>query len=136
MRPDGALDYVGRDDAQLKVRGFRVEPAEIVDRLLQDRRVAQAVVTSLRNAGGELQLCAYLVLHGGVTDTAAGPVIAELRRRYPRLRLFVSTTTLAGQQLARRSVSDVDGVFYFPFDIGPIVKRTMWLLKPRLYIMM
>ena len=32
------------------------------------------------------------------------------------LRLFLSTTTLSGQQLARRSVPDVDGVFYFPFD--------------------
>ena len=42
---------------------------------------------------------------------AARPLIDELRRRYPKLRLFLSTTTLAGQQLARRSVADADAVF-------------------------
>ena len=62
-------------------------------------------------------------------------VIAELRRRYPRLRLFLSTTTLAGQQLARRSVTDVDGVFYFPFDWTFSVRRTLDRVQPRLFVM-
>lgn len=66
----------------------------------------------------------------------ARPLISELRRRYPRLRLFLSTTTLAGQQLARRSVSDVDAVFYFPFDWTFTARRTLNLVKPRLFVMM
>ena len=66
---------------------------------------------------------------------AARPLISELRRRYPRLRLFLSTTTLTGQQLARRSVSDVDAVFYLPFDWTFTVRRTLRLVRPRLFVM-
>src|SRR4030095_16254268 len=50
------------------------------------------------------------------------------------LRLFLSTTTLSGQRIAR-SVSDVDAVFYFPFDFTFIVRRTLNLVKPRLFVM-
>ena len=66
----------------------------------------------------------------------ARPLISDLKRRYPELRMFLSTTTLAGQQLARRSVQDVDAVFYFPFDLGIFVRRTLDLVRPRLFIMM
>jgi 3-deoxy-D-manno-octulosonic-acid transferase len=66
---------------------------------------------------------------------AARPLISELRRRYPKLRLFLSTTTLAGQQLARRNVSDVDAVFYFPFDWTFTVRRTLDLVRPRVFLM-
>jgi 3-deoxy-D-manno-octulosonic-acid transferase len=48
----------------------------------------------------------------------ARPLISDLKRRYPNLRMFLSTTTMAGQQLARRNVPDVDAVFYFPFDFA------------------
>ena len=41
-------------------------------------------------------------------------------QRHPKLRIFLSTTTMAAQQLARRSVQDVDAVFYFPFDLGAV----------------
>ena len=66
----------------------------------------------------------------------ARPLVRDLRARYPRLRIFLSTTTLAGQQLARRSVQDVDAVFYFPFDLNVFVRRTLNLVRPRLFIMM
>lgn len=66
----------------------------------------------------------------------ARPLIADLRRRHPSLRLFLSTTTMAGQQLARRAVADADAVFYFPFDFRPIVRRTLDLVRPRLFVMM
>lgn len=60
----------------------------------------------------------------------------ELKRRYPGLRLFVSTTTIAGQQVAARQIKDADGLFYFPIDFGFIVKRTLRLVRPRLFIAM
>lgn len=63
------------------------------------------------------------------------PVLAELRTRYPGLRLFLSTTTLSGQQLARATLTDLDGVFFFPFDFGLIVRRTLDQVKPRLFVM-
>src|SRR5918997_5920958 len=66
----------------------------------------------------------------------ARPLVRDLKTRYPRLRLFLSTTTLAGQQLARRSVPDADAVFYFPFDLNVFVRRTLDLVRPRLFIMM
>ena len=66
----------------------------------------------------------------------ARPLISDLKRRYPELRMFLSTTTLAGQQLARRNVQDVDAVFYFPFDLGIFVRRTLNLVRPRLFVMM
>ena len=66
----------------------------------------------------------------------ARALAADLKSRYPRLRLFLSTTTIAGQQVARRSLSNVDAVFYFPFDWTFIVRRTLGLVRPRLFIMM
>jgi len=66
---------------------------------------------------------------------AARPVIAELRARYPELRVFLSTTTLSGQTLARRGAFDVDGVFYLPFDWMFTVRRTLDVVKPRLFVM-
>ena len=66
----------------------------------------------------------------------ARALAADLKARYPGLRLFVSTATIAGQQIARRSLSEVDAVFYFPFDWTFIVRRTLRLVRPRLFIMM
>src|SRR4029077_7541246 len=61
---------------------------------------------------------------------------SDLKGRYPRLRLFLSTTTMAGQQVARLNLSNVDAVFYFPFDWAFIVRRTLNLVKPRVFVMM
>jgi 3-deoxy-D-manno-octulosonic-acid transferase len=66
----------------------------------------------------------------------ARALAADLKTRYPRLRLFLSTTTIAGQQVARGKLSSVDAVFYFPFDWTFIVRRTLNLVRPRLFIMM
>ena len=65
---------------------------------------------------------------------AARPIVAGLKARYPSLRVFLSTTTMSGQKLAR-SVSDADAVFYFPFDFTFIVRKTLNLVKPRLLVM-
>jgi 3-deoxy-D-manno-octulosonic-acid transferase len=66
----------------------------------------------------------------------ARALLPELRERYPKLRVFLSTTTMTGQQIARNNLQYVDEVFYFPFDLGFIVNRTLTLVKPRLFIMM
>ncbi len=63
-------------------------------------------------------------------------LVADLKRRYPNLRIFLSTTTMTGQQVARRNIQDVDEVFYFPFDLAFAVRRTLRLVKPRLFVMM
>lgn len=66
---------------------------------------------------------------------AARPVIADLRKQYPALRMFLSTTTRTGQQLARQNVADVDGVFYLPFDWTFTVRRTIRRVRPKLFVM-
>ena len=66
----------------------------------------------------------------------ARALVADLRARYPRLRLYLSTTTIAGQQVAKRNLQHVDAVFYFPFDWAFIVRRTLRIVKPRVFIMM
>ncbi len=66
----------------------------------------------------------------------ARALLPALRERYPKLRLFLSTTTMTGQQIARNNLQYVDEVFYFPFDLGFIVSRTLTLVRPRLFIMM
>jgi 3-deoxy-D-manno-octulosonic-acid transferase len=86
------------------------------------------------NLDGDESIWVHAVSVGEVL--AARPLLHELRGRYPGLRLFLSTTTRAGQELARRSVSDVDGVFYFPFDWTFTVRRTLAIVKPRLFVMM
>ena len=65
----------------------------------------------------------------------ARALISELRERYPNLKLFLSTTTLTGQQIAAR-LQDVDAVFFLPFDLPPFVNRTLRLVRPRLFVMM
>ena len=85
------------------------------------------------NAEGDASIWIHAVSVGEVL--AATPLIAELRRSYPEVRLFLSTTTLTGQRLARQGAADVDGVLYFPFDWAFCVRRTLSRLQPRLFVM-
>ena len=85
------------------------------------------------NLDNESSIWIHAVSVGEVLSTR--PVIDELRKRYPSLRLFLSTTTRSGQQLARRTVTDVDGIFYFPFDWPFTVRRTLATIRPKLFIM-
>jgi len=57
--PDGNVEFLGRSDNQLKIRGYRVEPEEIENQLRQQVPGAQAVVLA-RDFGRELELVAYV----------------------------------------------------------------------------
>jgi 3-deoxy-D-manno-octulosonic-acid transferase len=86
------------------------------------------------NFDGDESIWVHAVSVGEVLTVRA--LLPQLRERYPRLRIFLSTTTMTGQQVARSNLQYVDDVFYFPFDLRPIVRRTLELVKPRLFIMM
>ena len=86
------------------------------------------------NLDGDESIWIHAVSVGEVLTVRA--LLPQLRERYPRFRLFVSTTTMAGQQVARGNLPYVDEVFYFPFDLGFIVNRTLRLVRPRLFVMM
>jgi amino acid adenylation domain-containing protein len=61
-RPDGQLAFLGRADRQVKIRGMRVEPAEVEAVLRQLPGIADAVVVTREDRPFELILAAYLVL--------------------------------------------------------------------------
>jgi amino acid adenylation domain-containing protein len=62
-RGDGALEYLGREDGQVKVRGNRVELSEVETVLREHESVAEAVVVGRELQPGQLSLIAYVVLH-------------------------------------------------------------------------
>ena len=85
------------------------------------------------NVDGEPSIWMHAVSVGEVLMARA--LAADLKTRYPHLRLFLSTTTITGQQVARRNLQHVDGTFYFPFDWTFIRRRTLALVKPQLFVM-
>lgn len=59
-RPDGTLEILGRLDDQIKIRGVRVEPAEVTATLLEHPAVTSCVVVGRKNERGETSLVAYV----------------------------------------------------------------------------
>ena len=80
FRPDGALEYLGRTDDQVKVRGYRIEPGEVESALRAHPAVAEAVVVA-RAQEGEARLVAYVVGREG----REAPEPSELRRHLESL---------------------------------------------------
>ncbi|QQP99052.1 non-ribosomal peptide synthetase [Lysobacter enzymogenes] len=81
LRADGALEFLGRLDRQIKVRGYRIEPGEIEAALLRDERIAQAHVLAQGELDGR-SLAAYAVAAPGRT-LDADDALAALRARLP-----------------------------------------------------
>ncbi|HET7796764.1 MAG TPA: MupA/Atu3671 family FMN-dependent luciferase-like monooxygenase, partial [Nevskia sp.] len=70
-RPDGTIDFLGRVDHQVKLRGHRVELGEIEAALMQHPAVRQAVVVLRADDPADAKLAAYLVPAGAEEPAAA-----------------------------------------------------------------
>ncbi len=78
FRADGSIEYLGRGDGQVKVRGVRVEPAEVEAVLSTHPQVAECAVVARRSAGAETVLAAYVVSRGG--PALAGRLLRDFLR--------------------------------------------------------
>ncbi|MCP4152684.1 MAG: amino acid adenylation domain-containing protein, partial [bacterium] len=80
LTDNGNMEYLGRIDNQVKVRGFRIEPGEIENRLLKNDKIKETVVIARDYSEGETTgddarfLCAYLV-----SEKDGAPSTSQLR---------------------------------------------------------
>ncbi|MGF1426683.1 amino acid adenylation domain-containing protein [Kitasatospora sp. LaBMicrA B282] len=126
---DGELEHLGRSDHQVKLRGFRVEPAEIEARLLAFPGITAAVVTAGADALGDLRLVAHLVA------AAAEPSVTAVRdwlaaalpeHLVPAAFVFLPALPLTPNGKVDRSALPEPGAERPGLDAGFTAPRTHW----------
>jgi amino acid adenylation domain-containing protein len=110
--PDGRLEFLGRTDAQVKIRGIRVEPGEVEAALAALPGVREAVVLAREGAGGRT-LAAYVVPEAGAEPDPAA-LREALRRRLPEAMVpsgfaFLEALPLTSNgKVDRRALARID----------------------------
>jgi len=77
-RPDGALEFLGRADRQVKIRGIRIEPGEIEETAKRCTGVSQAAVVA-HGSGPEKRLAAFVVPEKGVVPVTPDSLPSSVR---------------------------------------------------------
>ncbi|MBJ7005463.1 amino acid adenylation domain-containing protein [Streptomyces griseofuscus] len=93
-RADGAVEYLGRVDGQVKVRGFRIELGEIEAALSDHPAVAAGVVLVREDRHGAPRIVAYVVPVGEGPEPTAGELREHLRARLPEHMVPTGYVTL------------------------------------------
>lgn len=104
-RYTGELEFVGRVDQQIKLRGFRIEPGELEAILNQHLAVSEAIVQLLDECSGHKRLVAYLILESG-QQLVDSDLRAFLRQRLPNY--MVPDAFVVLEQLPLTSHGKVD----------------------------
>jgi amino acid adenylation domain-containing protein len=81
-RPDGAIEYLGRNDQQVKIRGNRIELSEVESVLRQHPAISATVTLVREDTPGVQQLVAYVVFHPA-TSESTGRLRDFLKARVP-----------------------------------------------------
>ena len=84
FKPNGELEYLGRLDNQVKIRGHRIEPGEVEAALEQCAGVTRAIVTARVGASGEHHLVGYVVAEPGRVPNF-GELRSFLRSQLPEI---------------------------------------------------
>ncbi|HLJ89393.1 MAG TPA: amino acid adenylation domain-containing protein [Candidatus Angelobacter sp.] len=105
FHPDGNIQFLGRIDRQVKIRGLRIELGEIENALARHAAITECAVLAIpRN--GESQLVAYFVLHPGIAKPSAGEWKEYLKATLPEY--MVPSAFVALESLPRTSAGKVD----------------------------
>jgi amino acid adenylation domain-containing protein len=83
MRHDGTLQFLGRIDDQIKLRGYRIEPGAIEAQLMRHPAVAEAAVVMQEHDAGDKRLVAFVRPTSGASFGLAPELLAWLRGRLP-----------------------------------------------------
>jgi amino acid adenylation domain-containing protein len=106
---DGRVEFLGRDDQQVKLRGFRIELEEIEAALRQMPRVREAIVLAHEDAVADKRLVAYLVCEPGPS-----PTTSDVRRfiieRLPGYMAPSAVVIVDGLPLTRNGKVDRDAL--------------------------
>jgi amino acid adenylation domain-containing protein len=94
MLEDGSFEFVGRKDHQVKVRGIRIELAEVENLLRSHEAVRDVAVIDRDDSLGNKYLCAYVVLEGDVETAALRRHLAESLPDYMMPSAFVKLDAL------------------------------------------
>jgi amino acid adenylation domain-containing protein/thioester reductase-like protein len=109
---DGELEFLGRGDDQVKVRGRRVELGEVERALCDVPGIAQAAVLARADAGGRTTLAAWVVRARGAAPATPDEILRVLRERVPaelvpaRLAFLDALPRNAGGKIDRARLAD------------------------------
>ncbi|HXM77432.1 MAG TPA: non-ribosomal peptide synthetase, partial [Thermoanaerobaculia bacterium] len=109
LLPDGEIEYLGRADDQIKIRGHRIEPGEIESALRDHPAVRDAAVAAREDAPGDRRLVAYVV--GSGDSLPSGPELrAYLKRRLPDAMVPAAIVALEAMPLTANGKLDRRGL--------------------------
>jgi len=117
-RPDGTLEFLGRADEQVKVRGARAEPGEVEAALRTLPSVAEGAVVARPDGQGAMHLVAFVVPRGAFDASA---IRAELARDLPAY--LVPSLVVAIDSLPRTPNGKIDRRALPSPDFGAAAER-------------
>ena len=126
-RDDGAIEFIGRRDQQVKIRGHRIEPAEVEAALMRLPLVREAVVV-VHGATAETRRLAAYVVPAGETPPEAADLWRDLRRSLPDYMVPAAVVYLAALPLTANGKLDRAAL---PDPDAIAARRTGWHIPPR-----